>query len=80
MIPHIQAKRLTLITRRDPHDYDILSVLLILVRCDQLHDLIIDDTSIRIIDSTVTADQQLWPFVFAKFVGRRLEKFAELGV
>ena len=49
----------TLITRWDPHDNDILRVLLVIVGRDQVQDLIVDDASIRVIDGTVTTDQEL---------------------
>ena len=49
----------TLITRWDPHDNDILRILFVTVGIDQVHDLIVDDASIWVIDGTVTTDQEL---------------------
>ena len=53
-----EGKR-TLIARRKPHHNDILGVLFVIIGCNQVHDLIVDDACIRVIDGTVTTDQEL---------------------
>jgi len=33
--------------------------VLVLITCNELHDLVVDDAGIRVIDSSVSADQKL---------------------
>lgn len=68
----------TLVARWDPHDNNILRVLLVIVGCDQVHNLIVYDAGIRVIDSTVTADQELRR-LFLSPAGR-LQEFAKARV
>ena len=70
--------QLTLVTWGDPHNNDILGVLVVLCG-NQMEDLVVDNASVRVIDGTVSADQELGNlghFGLSVFG----EEFAELGV
>lgn len=70
--------RLTLVTGGDPHDNNVLGILLVLGG-NQVENLIIDDASVRIVDGTVSTDQELVSFRFfgLSVIGK---EFAVLGV
>ena len=69
----------TLVTRWDPHDNDILRVLFVIVGSDQVHDLIVDDASIRVINGTVTTEQELRRLFLGGLAGR-LQELAKARV
>jgi hypothetical protein len=53
-----QMKR-TLITGRQPHDDDVLRILLILVAVDEAHRLIVDERRVRVVDRAMSTDEEL---------------------
>ena len=74
----VKKNQLTLVTWGNPHNDDILGVLLVLGD-NQVENLVIDNTSVRIVDSTVSADQELGDLRFFS-LSVSGEEFAELGV
>ena len=74
----VKKSRLTLVTWGNPHDNNILGVLLIL-GSNQVENLVIDNTGVGVIDGTVSTDQELRSLSFFNLSARG-EEFAELGV
>ena len=74
----VKKGQLTLVTWGNPHNDDILGVLRVLGD-NQVENLVIDNTSVRIVDSTVSTDQELGDLRFFS-LSVRGEEFTELGV
>jgi len=74
----VKNTRLTLVTWGNPHNDNILGVLLVLAG-DQVENLVIDNASIRIIDGTMSTDQELGNLRFLSLSVSREER-TELGV
>ena len=74
----VKKSQLTLVTWGNPHNDDILGVLLVLGG-NQVENFVIDNTSVRIIDGTVSADQELGNLGFFG-LSVRGEESTELGV
>ena len=62
----------------NPHDDDILGILPVLGG-DQVEDLVIDNAGVRVVDGTVSTDQELGSLGFFNLSALR-EEFTELGV
>jgi hypothetical protein len=73
----METKR-TLIARRQPHHNNVIRVFSVGFRRNELHDLIVDDACIRVIDGSVPTKQQLRVIVLIKICLE--EELAELGV
>lgn len=73
-------ERPTLITGRQAHNNNVLRELVVFVGANQLHDLIIDDASIWVIDCAMTANQQLGMFFVTKIRRLLFEEVAEFDV
>lgn len=70
----------TLIAGGYPHNNNVLGELFVWIGVDQLHDFVVDDAGIWIVDGTVSANQKLWVLVLVQIASFLPKQFAELGV
>ena len=66
-----------MIAGRQPHHDDVLGVVLVLVRVDEVYDLVVDDTGVRIVDSTMSTNQELGHLLLIGNFAGRLQQLAE---
>jgi len=67
----------TLIARWDTHDDDIVSIFVVGFGGEDLHDLVIDNAGIWVINGAVTTEEQLRVFFFREIFCFFLKQVAE---